>query len=386
MASVLTHNMGDIKKVTFFMEECKRAGIPVLGPSVNESNFKFKVNDKGQIRFGMGAIKGVGNGAVDAIVAEREENGPYVSIFGFASRLDLRTVNKKNFEGLALAGAFDQFEGIHRAQYFAEDERGQTLIEMAIKYGNAVREAANSSQASLFGESEDADIPEPPIPPALEWRTLDQLNREKEVVGVYISGHPLDDFKFELEQFSNMQVVELEDIENLKKRRECNVAGIITSVSHLTTKTGSPFGKFVLEDYSGAFEFALFKDDYVKFRNYLNDYWFVLVTVKLDSWYSKRDQKEVFRTSVARIQLLSELREKMVKKLNLNIPLHKLDENLVDAIEDLLKKNKGKVPVQVNVKEDDTIIEMPSRSMKVEISRELSDTLDKMPQLQWSID
>ena len=386
MASVLTHNMGDIKKVTFFMEECKRAGIPVLGPSVNESNFKFKVNDKGQIRFGMGAIKGVGNGAVDAIVAEREENGPYASIFGFASRLDLRTVNKKNFEGLALAGAFDQFEGIHRAQYFAEDERGQTLIEMAIKYGNDVREAANSSQASLFGESEDADIPEPPIPPALEWRTLDQLNREKEVVGVYISGHPLDDFKFELEQFSNMQVVELEDIENLKKRRECNVAGIITSVSHLTTKTGSPFGKFVLEDYSGAFEFALFKDDYVKFRNYLNDYWFVLVTVKLDSWYSKRDQKEVFRTSVARIQLLSELREKMVKKLNLNIPLHKLDENLVDAIEDLLKKNKGKMPVQVNVKEDDTIIEMPSRSMKVELSRELSDTLDKMPQLQWSID
>lgn len=386
MASVLTHNMGDIKKVTFFMEECKRAGIPVLGPSVNESNFKFKVNDKGQIRFGMGAIKGVGNGAVDAIVAEREENGPYASIFGFASRLDLRTVNKKNFEGLALAGAFDQFEGIHRAQYFAEDERGQTLIEMAIKYGNAVREAANSSQASLFGESEDADIPEPPIPPALEWHTLDQLNREKEVVGVYISGHPLDDFKFELEQFSNMQVVELEDIENLKKRRECNVAGIITSVSHLTTKTGSPFGKFVLEDYSGAFEFVLFKDDYVKFRNYLNDHWFVLVTVKLDSWYSKRDQKEVFRTSVARIQLLSELREKMVKKLNLNIPLHKLDENLVDAIEDLLKKNKGKVPVQVNVKEDDTIIEMPSRSMKVELSRELSDTLDKMPQLQWSID
>ncbi len=142
----------------------------------------------------------------------------------------------------------------------------------------------------------------------------------------------------------------------------------------------------MLEDYSGAFEFALFKDDYVKFRNYLNDYWFVLVTVKLDSWYSKRDQKEVFRTSVARIQLLSELREKMVKKLNLNIPLHKLDENLVDAIEDLLKKNKGKVPVQVNVKEDDTIIEMPSRSMKVELSRELSDTLDKMPQLQWSID
>lgn len=386
MASVLTHNMNDIKKVTFFMEECKRAGIPVLGPSVNESSYKFTVNAKDEIRFGMGAIKGVGEAAVEAIVTERKENGPFQSIFGFSSRLDLRTVNKKNFEGLALAGSFDSFENIHRAQYFAEDEKGQSLIEKAIRYGNAVQEAENSSQASLFGESEDADIPEPMIPPAPEWRTLDQLNREKEVVGIYISGHPLDDFKFELEQFANAKVIDLESIEEVKKRRETKVAGIITSVSHLTTKTGSPFGKFIVEDYSGTFEFALFKDDYIRHRNYLNEYWFVLITVKIDSWYNKKDMREVNRLSVGSIDLLSELRDKKIKKVAVNILLDDLDEPMITNIRTLMNKNKGTIPLQVNVHENGTSIEMPSRSIKVNLSRELTSELESMEKITWRVE
>ena len=386
MASVLTHNMNDIKKVTFFMEECKRGGIPVLGPSVNESAYKFTVNKKGEIRFGMGAIKGVGANAVDAIVAERIEAGSYISIFEFATRLDLRTVNKKNFEGLALAGAFDSFENIHRAQYFAEDEKGQTLIEKAIRYGNAVQEAENSSQASLFGESDDADIPEPVIPPSPEWRTLDQLNREKEVVGVYISGHPLDDFKFEIDQFSNASVVDLENIEEVRKRRETKVAGIITNVSHLTTKTGSPFGKFILEDYRGSFEFALFKDDYLKLRNYLNDYWFVLVTVKIDSWFNKRDQKEVSRLSIANIELLSDLRDKKVKKVALDIALEKVTDKFVTQLNTLLNQHSGTIPVQINVHENGTRIEMPSRSLRVNLSRELSEQLENLHEIHWSVE
>ncbi|MEZ4722721.1 MAG: DNA polymerase III subunit alpha [Flavobacteriales bacterium] len=386
MASVLTHNMNDIKKVTFFMEECRRMGMPVLGPSVNESAYKFTVNAKGEIRFGMGAIKGVGEGAVEAIVAERLKNGPYSSVFDFASRLDLRTVNKKNFEGLAVAGAFDSFEGVHRAQYFAEDDKGQSLIERAIRYGNALQEAANSAQASLFGESSEAEIPEPPILPAPEWRTLDQLNREKEVVGVYISGHPLDDFRFEIEQFTNASVVDLENMEEVLKRRETKVAGIITAASHLTTKTGSPFGKFTLEDYNGAFEFALFRDDYLKLKNYLNEYWFVLVTVKVDSYYSKRDEKEVYRLSVAKMELLSELREKMVKKLALDIPLSKLNDQLIDSIQKLCKGNKGNVPVQVNVFENGTRVELPSRSIKVNLSRELTEELVKLDDISWNVE
>ncbi len=386
MASVLTHNMNDIKKVTFFMEECRRAGIPVLGPSVNESAYKFTVNAKGEIRFGMGAIKGVGESAVESIVTERKANGDYSTIFEFASRLDLRSVNKKSFEGLALAGAFDAFEGVHRAQYFAEDEKGQSLIEKSIRYGNAIQEAANSAQVSLFGESSDAEIPEPPIPPSLEWRTLDQLNREKEVVGIYISGHPLDDFKFEIDEFANASVIDLENIEEIKKRRETRVAGIITSVSHLTTKTGSPFGKFTLEDYNGSYEFALFKDDYLRFKNYLNEYWFILITTKLDTWYNKREQKEINRLSVAKIDLLSELRDKMIKKIALDIPIDRLDDELINRICRLCNQNKGNIPIQVNIHEKDTRIEMPSRSIKVNLSRELTYELEQLDHIKWNVE
>ena len=385
MASVLTHNMNDIKKVTFFMEECKRMGIPVLGPDVNESEYKFTVNSKEEIRFGMGAIKGVGVNAVEAIVAERKEQGTFNSIFHFASRLDLRTVNKKNFEGLAVAGSFDSFEGVHRAQYFHEDEKGQTIIEKAIRYGNALQEAENSAQASLFGESDEAEIPEPPIPPAPEWRTLDQLNREKEVVGVYISGHPLDDFKFEIDQFANADTSILEDLDGIRQRKETRIAGIVTSASHLTSKTGSPYGRFVLEDYKGSHEFVLFKDDYIKFKSYLTHDWFVLVHVAIGGWYSKRDQKEVLRLNVKKIDLLSDLRDKLVKQINIDVLLEHINEPMISRIRTLCKKHKGNIPIQVNVHDEDTILEMPSRSLRVNMTREMTEELERLENLSWSI-
>jgi DNA polymerase-3 subunit alpha len=385
MASVLTHNMNDIKKVTFFMEECKRMGIPVLGPDVNESEYKFSVNTNEEIRFGMGAIKGVGGNAVEAIVSERNERGPFNSIFHFASRLDLRTVNKKNFEGLAIAGSFDSFVGIHRAQYFHEDEKGQTVIEKAIKYGNAVQEAENSSQVSLFGESEEAEIPEPPIPPSPEWRTLDQLNREKEVVGVYISGHPLDDFKFEIDQFANADTSILEDLEAIRQRKETRIAGIITSATHLTTKTGSPYGRFVLEDYHGSHEIVMFKDDYIKFKSYLTENWFVLVHFVIGGWYSKRDQKEVLRLNVKKIDLLSDLREKLVKQINIDVLLEHINEPMISRIRNLCTKHKGSIPIQVNVHDQSTILEMPSRSLRVNMTREMTEELEQLENLSWSI-
>ena len=385
MASVLTHNMNDIKKVTFFMEECKRMGMPVLGPDVNESEYKFTVNSKEEIRFGMGAIKGVGVNAVEAIVAERKEQGTFNSIFHFASRLDLRTVNKKNFEGLAVAGSFDSFEGVHRAQYFHEDEKGQTIIEKAIRYGNALQEAENSAQASLFGESDDAEIPEPTIPPAPQWRTLDQLNREKEVVGVYISGHPLDDFKFEIDQFANAVTSILEDLDGIRQRKETRIAGIVTSASHLTSKTGAPYGRFVLEDYKGSHEFVLFKDDYIKFKSYLTQDWFVLVHVVIGGWYSKRDQKEVLRLNVKKIDLLSDLRDKLIKQIKIDVLLENINEPMISRIRTLCKKHKGNIPIQVNVHDEDTILEMPSRSLRVNMTREMTEELEQLENLSWSI-
>jgi DNA polymerase-3 subunit alpha len=385
MASVLTHNMNDIKKVTFFMDECKRMGIKVLGPDVNESAYKFTVNDQGEIRFGMGAIKGVGENAVEAIVTERKSNGPYLSIFNFTSRLDLRTVNKKNLEGLAIAGSFDCFEGVHRAQYFAEDEKGQSLIEKAIRYGNALQEQANSAQASLFGDVEETEIPEPPIPECLPWRTLDQLNKEREVVGVYISGHPLDDFKFEITHFCNADTSELEDLESISQRKETRIAGIISSVSHLTTKNGAPYGRFTLEDYAGSHEFVLFKDDYIRLKSYLTENWFVMVHLGVDSWYNKNDGKSTMRLKVKNIELLSELRDKRVKSVNIDVSLKHLAPALIQTLKGLCKTHQGNIPLQIQVHDQGTSIEMLSRSLKVNMSRDLTVQLDQITEIEWNI-
>src|SRR5690606_24509440 len=194
MAAVLSNNMNDIKQVTFFMEECKRMGLEVLGPDVNESYYKFAVNKDNAVRFGMGAIKGVGRSAVETIVENRKKDGPYRSVFDLAKRVDLRAANKKAFENLALAGGFDSFADTHRAQYFHHDGDGITFLEKAIKYGAKFQENENSSQVSLFGDASEVQIPEPIVPPCEDWGTMEKLRREKEVVGIYISGHPLDDF------------------------------------------------------------------------------------------------------------------------------------------------------------------------------------------------
>ena len=195
MAAVLSNNMNDIKQVTFFMEECKRMGLDVLGPDVNESYYKFAVNKEGAVRFGMGAVKGVGRSAVQTIVENRKEGGAYRSVFDMAKRIDLRASNKKAFESLAVAGGFDSFGTAHRAQYFHQEGDGVTFLEKVIKYGSKFQENENSSQVSLFGDASEVQIPEPVVPPCEEWGTMEKLRREKEVVGIYIPGTHWDDFK-----------------------------------------------------------------------------------------------------------------------------------------------------------------------------------------------
>ena len=256
MAAVLTNNMSDIKKVSFYMDECKRAGLAVLGPDVNESSLKFSVNAEGAIRFGLGAIKGVGESAVEAIINQREENGFFNSIFDLTKRIDLRSANKRTLEALALSGGFDSFENSHRSMYFY-DENGNTFLEKAIKFGAKFQESVNSAQVSLFGESSEVSMPEPPLPICEKWGTLQKLKQEKEVVGIFISGHPLDDFKLELDNFCNSNIGVLENFDAVKGR-ELSFAGIVTDSTERITKTGKPFGKITIEDYSNAFEFVLF--------------------------------------------------------------------------------------------------------------------------------
>lgn len=237
MAAVLSNNMNDIKTVTFFMEECKRMGLEVLGPDVNESYYKFAVNDAGAVRFGMGAVKGVGRGAVETIVENRKENGPYKSVFDLAKRIDLRAANKRAFENLTLAGGFDSFGDSHRAQYLHDEGDGITFLEKVMRYGAKYQESQNSSQVSLFGEASDVQIPEPVVPPCEEWGTMEKLRKEKEVVGIYISGHPLDDFKAEIKSFCNSGLSAVHHMEQYVNK-ELSIAGVITDVQHRVSKNG----------------------------------------------------------------------------------------------------------------------------------------------------
>ena len=242
MAAVLSNNMNDIKQVTFFMEECRRMGLNVLGPDVNESFYKFAVNDDQAIRFGMGAIKGVGGNAVATIVETRDD-GKYKSVFDLAKRIDLRAANKKAFEGLALAGGFDGFD-THRAQYLHPDEKGVLFIEKVLRFASKFQESQNSDQLDIFGGASEVQIPEPEVPPCEEWGTLKKLKQEKEVVGIYISGHPLDDFKTEINRFCNCTASDFNNLENFISKEMC-FGGMVGDVQHRETKMGKGWALFL---------------------------------------------------------------------------------------------------------------------------------------------
>jgi DNA polymerase III subunit alpha len=377
MASVLSNNMNDITKVTFFMEECRRSGIPVLGPDVNESQYKFVVNKEGAVRFGMGAIKGVGGAPIMAIVQNREENGPYKSIFDFASRVDLRLCNKKAFEGLALAGGFDSFSGVHRAQYFATSNTGRLFLEDVMKYGSNVQQSEDSAQVSLFGESEVEDMPEPIPPVAEEWSSLVKLSKEKEVVGIFISGHPLDDFKVDIQAFCNAQIKDLENVNELANK-EMKLAGIVTEVEHRFSKKGNPFGTIQIEDYSGGTKLFLFGEDYLRFKHFMVHGTFLYLMGKVTTKMYKNDEYEF---KINSIELLNEIRDKLVKSLEINLTSSDVTPLFIQEIHELFSNYPGKCQLKFIIQDPTTGIEikMPSKTLKVDVGGEL---LKKMEDLK----
>ena len=384
MAAVLSNNMSDIKKVTFFMEECRRMGVPVLGPDVNESVFKFAVNGEGAIRFGLGAMSGVGEGAVQSIIECREE-GAYEGIFDFATKVNLKDCNKRVFESLAQGGAFDGFaKPILRAQCFAEDHKGRTTIELAIRYGQATQESANSSQASLFGGDGGAmDIPEPPIPNCEEWPAFDKLAREKDIVGVYISGHPLDTFKVQLKQFCTPGGIGNLDDLAAARGRTISFGGMVTEAYHKMTKTGKPFGGMVLEDYHGSHKVQLWRDDYVKFKDFCVEGWFLFVKGKVQMRQFRGAEELEFK--VLRMELLSDVLEKLAGRLRLQLAVHRLDAERAEAICDLLELHSGGVGVTVELHHEENVLDMISRSRKVELSPELLGRLDEMEGVAYKV-
>lgn len=384
MAAVLSHNMSDIKQVTFFMEECRRMGLDVLGPSVNESGLKFTVNDKGQVRCGLAAIKGVGEGAVQHLIDERG-NGLYTSIYDFVRRADSKSVNKKVMEGLALAGAFDAFPSLQRSQYFHVGHKGTSFIDTLVRYGNAVKELENSSQASLFGDEDGADIPEPAVPQCEPWSTLDKLNREKEVVGIFISGHPLDEFRLEMQHFtSEGGLAILSQMENLRNK-ELRFGGMVTESGHKISKNGKPYGVFTMEDYYDSQRFFLFGDDYIKFKDYLVQGWFLHLTGKIQPRRFSKDENDV-EYKITRIELLSDVREKIAKNLHINVQLSDVSNELADRMFETLGQHKGSNNVKVKVRSIDAEIVLPAKNLRVDLSNELVDKLEAMKELEFYVD
>ena len=380
-SAALPNHMRDIKQVTYFHGRVQANGMCLCSVlMLTRSFYKFAVNhDKGAIRFGLGAIKGVGHGAVKTIVSNRKEDGSYKSIFDLAKRIDLRASNKKAFENLANAGGFDCFDMTHRAQYFSDEGDGVTFLEKTIRYANKYQENKNSAQVSLFGEASNIQFPEPEIPPCEAWGTMEKLAREKEVVGIYISGHPLDDFKTEMNTFCNATISLFNDLNNYVNR-ELTFGGVVTDVQHRISKQGKGWALFTVEDYIDTHEFRIFGEEYLKFRHFLLKSSFIYVRTFIKEGWTNRDtgKKSEPRVQFNNFQLLHDVMDSYAKKLSIQFNIHDIKEKRIKEIQELLKLHKGnhKLNFVIYDNEEQIKLQMPSRKQKVRISQELLDELE----------
>ncbi len=396
MAAVLSNNMSDIKQVAFFMEECRQMGVKVLGPDVNESDLKFSVNSNGEVRFGLSAVKGVGEKAVESIIIERE-NGNYADIYDFAKRSNTRIVNKKAYESFVYSGAFDAF-GFHRAQYFYIGPNDKLNgLEKLIKYANDFQNNDATSQASLFGGSKADLILEPQMPMSPEWGLLDRLKYEKDAIGIFLSGHPLDNYKFELQHYCAHSVKHLNVINKIRmgdndeellgefeglKNRELVVGGLVVVAAQRMTKTGKPFGTIVFEDYDDTTELALFGDDFIKFKQYLTDGYFLRINGRVGERFGKAGDWEF---KINSISLLSELRDKMTKSITIQVQIEDINDEFMEKINAILEENKEttekqdcKLDFEVYDREKSLKLELPSKGLKINPNNKFLDSLNKI--------
>lgn len=391
MAANLTRNKDDIAEVSKFMDECKAMGIAVLGPDVNESRLTFVSNQKGEIRFGLGGIKGVGEGAVEAIVREREKNGQYTSIFNFMERVNLNACNRKAVESLVLAGAFDAFTNVKREQYFAPNGKDELVIDSLIRYGNKIQNDKANMSNSLFGGFEEVEISKPAIPPAPEWSALERLNKEREYVGIYLSAHPLDEYELELRYGCNTHMVDFKDIDELRGR-EIVTGGIITAFRNGMTKTGRPFGSITVEDYSGSHEFMLFGNDFVEYNKYMISNLFVCIwgSVKErgSDWKFKkeRDPSEpvVWEFKIRKMDLLPNVKGTMINAVSISIDFNKLTDEFVTDLRALALDHSasGKTALYFNVMDEVTRsnVKLFARSKSIHVTKPLIHYLEEQVQ------
>ncbi len=388
MAANLSRNLSNITEVTKLMEECRRMNLNVYGPDVNHSMHNFTVDKDGNIRFGMAAIKNVGEGAVEKIVDERKAKGEFKGIFDFVERVDLNTVNKKNLEALAQAGAFDSFPEIqHRGQLFEVNDKGETVIEELIKYAGLFKNDIANNQNTLFGSmSQEIAVTKPAIPQCEPWSNLEKLNKEKELIGIYLSAHPLDTFKFEIDRFCNCKVDELNDLQKFvgfpdKKKREVAFAGIVTATRHAITKSNKPFGIITIEDYSGSYELAFFGNDYLNFKSFFTQGYFLYLKGKVKQREWGKEEIKPLEVRISSIQMLPDLRDKLINNIIVSVPIESLTDNLVNELLDNVKKHEGEKTLKINLTETEKNIslKMFSRDYRVDISNELIKYFEDHP-------
>jgi DNA polymerase III subunit alpha len=334
MASVLTHNKSDITKVTFFLRECKRMNLEVLGPDINESVSDFSVNKKGAIRFGMAALKGVGEGPVEIILAERKKNGLFADVFDLVRRLNTAALNKRVMESLVLGGAFDCFKNIDRATFFAPSGKYDTFLEHVLKFGTAYQGQKAQSTISLFGDSEDSMVPTPEIPKVERpWSLIEKLTREKEVTGIYISGHPLDDYQMEIDNFTTCSLDRIEQF----KGQKINIAAIVTSAQHRMSQKGTGWGSFTIQDFNDSLEFPLFSEDYKKYKHLFEPGEVLYITAN----YQQRYNSEEYQLKIMEVRQLDSIGREMTNSILLKFPVTDLTDDLIQDLDRLCKKSKG---------------------------------------------
>lgn len=383
MAGNMSRCLNDITKITKLMNECQAMGIACMGPDVNESRQKFSANKKGEVRFGLGAIKGMGDAAAQAIIDEREKNGQYKDIFDFVQRVNLSAVNSKALESLVLSGAFDGFK-IKRESFFARNPDGRTFLETLMRYGQVYQQEKNESRQSLFGAMEEVEIATPAIPQAESWSAIEKLNRERDLVGIYLSAHPLDEFEFILKNLCNTQCQELNDRIELSKKQEVVLGGIVTAVRSKYTKTGKPCGFVTIEDFDGSGELALFGEEWGKWRGMLIEGCTVMVKAQFVQRFRNSDMMEMRITD---IQYLQTVKDTQIEKITISLEADKLDDTTVSDLVTIIKDAPGTTQLFFQVRETSNSkpFVLRSRKEKIDISKELISFIKGCEALDYKI-
>ena len=383
MAGNMSRCLNDITKITKLMSECQAMGIPCLGPDVNESEQKFSANKKGEVRFGLSAIKGMGEAAATNIIAERHKNGQYKDIFDFVQRVNLSAVNRKAMESLALSGGFDSF-GIRREQYFAQNAKGDTFVETLLRYGQVYQSEQSSMQNSLFGDMGGVEIQTPPVPECEQWSTMELLKRERELVGIYLSAHPLDDYAVVLKHMCNLNCTQIGremDKKAFASIEELTFGGIVTSVSQRWTKTNKPFGIVTIEDFEGQGELALFGEEWTKWQSMLQEEYHVYITAQCVQRF--RNNPDAYDMVIKKIEFLSDVKEKSIEKFTVYMEATMFNDAQLTDLETTLKGSDGKVPLYINIHDakNNTNIQLYSRNITVDVNKKLLTSLDEMAEL-----